>query len=209
MLGFPIRTSADRGLVDGSPQLFAVTHVLHRFLAPRHPPLALISLERTSYLFEISLKMLVLALQFSRSYRNSGTCTCPEGSSSSTLRHEGTTPSKRKRRRWPATRRTERGTESLRPLVVVATAHQCTNRCVSYWMEHMSIFSREALLRKEVIQPHLPVRLPCYDFTPITDPTFDGSLLQVGWATGFGCCRLSWCDGRCVQGPGTYSPRQC
>jgi hypothetical protein len=36
--------------------------------------------------------------------------------------------------------------------------------------------SGEALLRKEVIQPHLPVRLPCYDFTPITDPTFDGSL---------------------------------
>ena len=38
----------------------------------------------------------------------------------------------------------------------------------------------EVLLRKEVIQPHLPVRLPCYDFTPITDPTFDGSLLAVG-----------------------------
>ena len=34
----------------------------------------------------------------------------------------------------------------------------------------------QVLLRKEVIQPHLPVRLPCYDFTPITDPTFDGSL---------------------------------
>ena len=34
----------------------------------------------------------------------------------------------------------------------------------------------DVLLRKEVIQPHLPVRLPCYDFTPITDPTFDGSL---------------------------------
>ena len=32
------------------------------------------------------------------------------------------------------------------------------------------------LLRKEVIQPHLPVRLPCYDFTPIANPTFDGSL---------------------------------
>src|SRR3954454_7578513 len=30
--------------------------------------------------------------------------------------------------------------------------------------------------RKEVIQPHLPVRLPCYDFTPVTGPTFDGSL---------------------------------
>jgi len=24
-----------------------------------------------------------------------------------------------------------------------------------------------------VIQPHLPVRLPCYDFTPITSPTLD------------------------------------
>jgi hypothetical protein len=32
------------------------------------------------------------------------------------------------------------------------------------------------LLRKEVIQPHLPVRLPCYDFVPIADPAFDGSL---------------------------------
>ena len=30
------------------------------------------------------------------------------------------------------------------------------------------------LLRKEVIQPHLPIRLPCYDFTPIMSPTFDG-----------------------------------
>jgi hypothetical protein len=32
------------------------------------------------------------------------------------------------------------------------------------------------LPRKEVIQPQLPLRLPCYDFTPITSPTFDGSL---------------------------------
>ena|SRR5579884_1985897 len=31
------------------------------------------------------------------------------------------------------------------------------------------------LLRKEVIQPHLPVRLPCYDFVLIASPTFDGS----------------------------------
>ena len=37
---------------------------------------------------------------------------------------------------------------------------------------------KKLLLRKEVIQPHLPVRLPCYDFVPIADPTFDGSLPQ-------------------------------
>lgn len=30
------------------------------------------------------------------------------------------------------------------------------------------------LLRKEVIHPHLPVRIPCYDFTPIICPTFGG-----------------------------------
>jgi hypothetical protein len=36
------------------------------------------------------------------------------------------------------------------------------------------------LPRKEVIQPHLPVRLPCYDFVPVTNPTFDGCLLAVG-----------------------------
>ena len=34
---------------------------------------------------------------------------------------------------------------------------------------------RQLLLRKEVIQPHLPVRLPCYDFVPIAGPTFDSS----------------------------------
>ena len=34
-------------------------------------------------------------------------------------------------------------------------------------------------LRKEVIQPHLPIRLPCYDFTPVIGLTFDGCLLAV------------------------------
>ena len=35
------------------------------------------------------------------------------------------------------------------------------------------------LLRKEVIQPPLPIRLPCYDLTPITEPTFGCVLLAV------------------------------
>ena len=29
-------------------------------------------------------------------------------------------------------------------------------------------------LRKEVIQPQVPLRLPCYDFTPVADPTVVG-----------------------------------
>ena len=39
----------------------------------------------------------------------------------------------------------------------------------------MTVPHKTGLPRKEVIQPHLPVRLPCYDFVPIANPTFDHS----------------------------------
>ena len=70
----------------------------------------------------------------------------------------------------------------------------------STW-DMMSLSTPSFLPRKEVIQPHLPIRLPCYDFTPVTAPAFDR------FDPGFGRERLPWCDGRCVQGPGTYSPQ--
>ena len=35
------------------------------------------------------------------------------------------------------------------------------------------------ILRKEVIQPQVPLRLPCYDFTPVADLTVAGCLLAV------------------------------
>ena len=38
---------------------------------------------------------------------------------------------------------------------------------------------RHIVLRKEVIQPHLPVQLPCYDFVPVTGPALDGCFLAV------------------------------
>ena len=56
--------------------------------------------------------------------------------------------------------------------------------------------------RKEVFQPHLPVRLPCYDLAPVTDFTLKRDMTPL-----FRYRRLPWLDGRCVQGPGTYSPR--
>ena len=67
------------------------------------------------------------------------------------------------------------------------------------------LFHNPCLPRKEVIQPHLPIRLPCYDFTPVIGLTFVSCSLR--WLTDFGYSQLPWCDGRCVQGPGTYSPR--
>ncbi len=39
------------------------------------------------------------------------------------------------------------------------------------------------LPRKEVIQPQVPLRLPCYDFTPITTQTLGDSLPKVGSST--------------------------
>ncbi len=60
----------------------------------------------------------------------------------------------------------------------------------------------EVLLRKEVIQPHLPVRLPCYDFVPIASPTFDSSLPQ-----GVGPPASGVTDFRDVTG-GVYKARE-
>ena len=56
-----------------------------------------------------------------------------------------------------------------------------TGSCPLFELKCFSL--RTYLPRKEVIQPHLPVRLPCYDFTPLTLHTFGTSPLSVGPAT--------------------------
>jgi hypothetical protein len=62
---------------------------------------------------------------------------------------------------------------------------------------------------KEVIQPQVPLRLPCYDFAPVTALAFGRLLWLPSCDTDFGRSQLPWRDGRCVQGPGTYSPWRC
>ena len=54
---------------------------------------------------------------------------------------------------------------------------QDLSRLVKYG--RMPFGSYHILHRKEVIQPHLPIRLPCYDLTPIIGPTLGGCLLAV------------------------------
>ena len=51
--------------------------------------------------------------------------------------------------------------------------------CLSLGLRISSFDYMHFLHRKEVIQPHLPIRLPCYDLTPIIEPTFDSCLLAV------------------------------
>jgi hypothetical protein len=50
--------------------------------------------------------------------------------------------------------------------------------CVSPNERHVA--AHHSSLRKEVIQPQVPLRLPCYDFTPVADLTVDSCPLAVG-----------------------------
>ena len=83
----------------------------------------------------------------------------------------------------PATHDTQQ--ENKPPHSAASTAPRPRHNGKSHDRRH-----KRKLHRKEVIQPHLPVRLPCYDLVPITSLTLDGSP-HKGRATGFGCCRLS------------------
>ncbi len=56
-------------------------------------------------------------------------------------------------------------------------------------------------INKEVIQPQVPLRLPCDDLTHLTEPRFGLTKRLTLIKT-----RLGWFDGQCVQGAGTYSP---
>ena len=56
---------------------------------------------------------------------------------------------------------------------IMAVAHSATSTTSK---NKPTTVSPQKLLRKEVIQPHLPVRLPCYDLVPITSLTLDGSI---------------------------------
>ena len=71
------------------------------------------------------------------------------------------------------------------PLMTLASHGGRTLRSVEVFpcIQDFRLRLRLTLPRKEVIQPHLPVRLPCYDFTPLAPHTFGASPLAVGPAT--------------------------
>lgn len=62
--------------------------------------------------------------------------------------------------------------------VYLSVPHRCGMRAQTL-LESCSPL-RLGLPRKEVIQPQLPLRLPCYDFVPITRPTLGACLLLRG-----------------------------
>ena len=67
------------------------------------------------------------------------------------------------------------------------THHHNNSSSRQQYKKKIASHKKSGLPRKEVIQPHLPVRLPCYDFVPIANPTFDHSPQQKPvrpWASG-------------------------
>ena len=67
--------------------------------------------------------------------------------------------------------------QKLRSINLLAFAYANATR----WFHF--VLSTEFFPRKEVIQPHLPVRLPCYDFTPVTNPALGRCLPKVSSRT--------------------------
>jgi hypothetical protein len=85
----------------------------------------------------------------------------------------------------------ERETKAADPLKVCATVRltifclvprELKGRGSTDPSEDGRAFPLEFFLRKEVIQPQVPLRLPCYDFTPVADPTVVACLLAVSTA---------------------------
>ena len=159
-------------MLDSFPRLFAACYVLLRLLVPRHPPLTLSSLDIENP------RQNVLAMQFSR-------CQKAPIPGRQCARWDGT-PSQLNSVSDSEIPERPRSLRSTRSIILQESSRQRPTRERYEPLNGGSIL----LLRKEVIQPHVPVRLPCYDLVPITNPTF-GSSLQNGWATDFGCCQLS------------------
>jgi hypothetical protein len=163
-VGFPIRKSSDQSLVSSSPGLIAAAHVLHRLQVPRHPPCALVHL-----IFRREHHEPLWSFQGAR----------------------GLEPAVREKRiRPPVSGRAVSQNSAVWPGRGPNAGVDVDSRRARGWTARMPINSAGArggwshrIPRKEVIQPQLPLRLPCYDFTPITNSTF-GRCLPCGLAHG-------------------------
>ncbi len=193
--GFPIRTSSDHSSVDSSPRLIAASYVLHRLLVPRHPPCALKNL---------ATKMLASTVQFSNNTRTPIPTAPPTPTPQHRVNWYEHQDQDRTKTTPPTfvgvacSLRTQQCTDtpttphhtgqgpastniSVPPMSKPRATRTATTEATTHQPPHPHKEERPPgerceLLRKEVIQPHLPVRLPCYDFVPIADPTFDSSL---------------------------------
>ena len=172
MPGYPIRTSSDPRSVDNSPRHIAASHVLHRLSMPRHPPCALHHLQTQ----KPTIKNRKLHKTNTPPRRAAHSFRCSQPLSNKQTPHPTT-------KRGDNTRcclRTQQCAGDLAVhkdelLLCTRSPPTTDDNPFTARVRHSALTLFVVLLRKEVIQPHLPVRLPCYDFVPIADPTFDSS----------------------------------
>jgi hypothetical protein len=86
----------------------------------------------------------------------------------------------RRRRRGGGQTTDDRGQTSSSSAILSACCCQSRRELASDLCRPSAVF-RPPASRKEVIQPQVPLRLPCYDFTPVADLTVVGYLLLRGW----------------------------
>ena len=185
--GFPIRRPPDHRSFTNSPGLIAGYNVLHRLLVPRHPPIALSSFPQQS-----QEKIYKDARVHYEDLKTPTTTTTGTNAPTAVLsRNTAHT-------RWPRSQdptmcsihppqqeaptipknhgqsmfHPQKPSPARRPHPwPIPRHHTTTPERTPAVLDGLF-----GLLRKEVIQPHLPVRLPCYDLVLITSPTFDSSL---------------------------------
>ena len=180
-MGFPIRKSPDQRLLGSSPRLIAAINVLHRLLVPRHSPCALVLLIMTHRHSRTPLLPLcsfqgTCGMRPARApgrQSREGSPSRPEGRTSGLSKLNSMRPatlasglSSPCRYRFQASLTADHGAEAPEP------CPRRTRRLAGT----PAVINGHRIPRKEVIQPQLPLRLPCYDFTPVTNSTFDRSL---------------------------------
>ena len=197
--GFPIRASPGQSLLSSSPGLFAACRALRRVSAPRHPPHALSSLPavlrwsiplaciRLADLPNHDVKELVVTARSRPRHRHGF------GLSSATDRSHGADRNRTDGLRLAKAALSQLSYSPARSLVGLGRLELPTSPLSGVRSNHLSYrpssgngsrlskLSRggapvceHMLLRKEVIQPQVPLRLPCYDFTPVTGRTLGG-----------------------------------
>jgi hypothetical protein len=188
--GFPIRKSSNHSPVAGSSRLIAGSNVLHRLLVPRHPPYALknlatfahVPINRYARRLDARVHCAVLKIRTEQGPSRRIRVTPTQAVRVSALSEAAASSGPNSVLGIPSPARLLvpqllRGGERTNRRAVRRDCRITSAPLESMDAQpHVRWLEAPVLLRKEVIQPHLPVRLPCYDFVPIADPTFDSSL---------------------------------
>jgi hypothetical protein len=148
-----------------SPRLIAAYHDLHRLSMPRHPPCALLRLISISFSVAPSTRW-----QSATGVDSSHPSACSPCGEPTDHNHPSFD--------------CQRAREPARLCGPTLLRSECELESDGVRATSEDVLAEASLdptcrSRKEVIQPQVPLRLPCYDFAPVTELTFGGCLLAV------------------------------